>query len=171
MLTVVNLVIAFTTQPLVGYVADRWYRKGYTDAYLRVSAVCALLQMVAIIGAMMATTPWASIAGLLCWGMVANITGPAAAAIQLVTPNEYRGQISAAYILVFNLLGVGCGATIAGAFTTFLFKDDMMVGWSILLTFVIFMPISIACMLFAMKPMREAATRLDAEETAARAAA
>jgi hypothetical protein len=104
------------------------------------------VQIGAIAVAMTASAPWAAVAGLLGWALVANMTGPAAAAIQLVTPNEYRGQVSAAYILVFNLLGVGAGATTAGAFTTYLFRDDLKVGWSILLTFAIFMPISIACL-------------------------
>jgi MFS family permease len=162
-LTVVNLLAAFTTQLGVGYVADRWYRRGVKDAYLRLCSICGVLQIFAITFAMTATDPWTAVAGLLAWALFANMTGPAAAAIQLVTPNEYRGQVSAAYILVFNMLGVGGGATIAGAFTTYLFRDDLKVGWSILLTFLIFMPISIACLLFAMKPMREATARLDAE--------
>ena len=73
-----------------------------------------------------------------------------------MAPNEFRGQISAAYILVFTLLGVGFGSAIVGAFTTYVFKNDGMVGWSILLSFVIFMPIAIGFLISALKPMREA---------------
>jgi MFS family permease len=165
-LTIVNLIAAFSTQLLVGYVADRWYRRGVKDAYLRLCALCGVVQIFAIAFAMTANNPWAAMAGLLGWAFFANTTGPAAAAIQLVTPNEFRGQVSATYILVFNLLGVGAGATVAGAFTTYLFKDDLMVGWSILLTFLIFMPIAICFLIFAMKPMREATARLEAEAEA-----
>ena len=158
-----NLIAAFTTQLAMGWVADRWYRAGHKDAYLRLCALCGVVQIGAIAFAMTASNPWAAVAGLLGWAFFANMTGPAAAAIQLVTPNEYRGQVSAAYILVFNLLGVGAGATTAGAFTTYLFRDELKVGWSILLTFAVFMPISIICLVSAMKPMREAVGRLEAE--------
>jgi MFS family permease len=151
-----NLITASTGQPLIGHIADRWFRTGRPDAYLRLFVLCGALQVALVFGAMSAHVPWLTIVFFVSWGMISNCTGPAAAAIQLVTPNEFRGQVSAAYILVFNLLGVGFGATVAGAFSTFLFHDDKMIGWSIFLTFAIFMPIAIAFLVSAMKPMRDA---------------
>jgi len=50
----------------------------------------------------------------------------------------------------------GLGATVAGAFSTFLFHDDLKIGWAIFLTFACFMPIALAFLISAMKPMREA---------------
>ena len=36
--------------------------------------------------------------------------GPANAALQMITPNQMRGQIRAAYQFVFNVVGFGAGA-------------------------------------------------------------
>jgi MFS family permease len=155
-LLVVSLVVAGTGQTLTGYLVDRWFRAGRTDACLRLFALAGIAQIGLVFCAVNAANPWVSVFFFGAWGMISNPTGPAAAAIQQIAPNEFRGQLSAAYILVFNLLGVGCGATIAGAFSTFLFRDDHMIGWAIFLTFAIFMPVAIACLVSAMKPMREA---------------
>ncbi|NIL98302.1 MAG: MFS transporter, partial [Planctomycetales bacterium] len=57
--------------------------------------------------------------------------GPAAAAMQLVTPNQMRGQVSALYLFAVNLCGIAWGPTIAALFTDYVFKDDMAVGYSI----------------------------------------
>jgi MFS family permease len=150
-----------TGQPLVGYIADRWFRAGRKDAFLRLFVIFGTLQVLIVFCAAIAPNPWVSLFFFMCWGMVSNCTGPAAAAIQLVTPNRLRGQVSSAYILVFNLMGVGLGASIAGAFSTFLFKDGKMIGWSIFLTFLTVMPISIAFLIFAMRPMRQALETAD----------
>lgn len=157
--TVINLVLVFTAHPLTGYIADRWYRTGRTDAALRLFAFNGVLQILFIFLGVSANSPLMAFAMFFLWGTVSNCTGPAAAALQMVTPSELRGQISSFYILVFNLLGVGLGATIAGAFSTYLFADDKMIGWSVFLTFAIFMPIAIGFLISAMKPMREALAR------------
>jgi hypothetical protein len=56
---------------------------------------------------------------------------------------------------------------VVGAFTTLLFKDDLKVGWSIALTFLIVNPIAAACLAFAMKPMREAVAEVEAQRALA----
>lgn len=142
--------------PMAGLIADRWFKTGCTDAYLRVGFGGGLLQMAFVLLAMWTTNPYVALALIFGFSVVGNVTGPAAAAIQLVSPSEFRGQLSAAYILVFNFLAVGCGASIVGAFTTFLYHDDAGLGSSIALTYAIFMPASLAMIAFAMKPMREA---------------
>jgi MFS family permease len=154
--TVTGIIGAFTGQLLVGWICDRWFRAGRIDATLRFFVIAGVVQIGLIFLWASADNPWAAVALTLSWGLISNPIGPAAAAIQLVTPNEFRGQLSAAYILVFNILGVGLGATVAGAFSTFVFHDDLKIGWAIFLTFVCFMPIAIGFLISAMKPMREA---------------
>jgi MFS family permease len=158
-----NLVTATTGQLLVGHIADRWFHTGRKDAYLRLFVISGLAQIVLIFCGVSASQPWVAMGFFVAWGMISNPIGTSAAAIQLVAPNEFRGQTSAAYILVFNILGVGCGAMIAGAFSTFLFHDPKMIGWSIFLTFLIFMPIAIGFLISAMKPMREAVAAREAQ--------
>ena len=58
---------------------------------------------------------------------------PAAAALQLVTPNQMRAQISAVYLFVVNLTGIGLGATVTALITDYVFRDDAMLRYSMAL--------------------------------------
>ena len=55
----------------------------------------------------------------------------AAAALQLVTPNRLRGQISATWMLFLNIITAGLGPTAVGWITDTFYKDPMAVGQSI----------------------------------------
>jgi hypothetical protein len=80
----------------------------------------------------------------------------ASAALQLVTPNEFRGQISVAFIFVTTALGQGLGPSVPAAFTDFLFHDDRMVGWSMALTMAITAPLAAGFLWLGRAPMRRA---------------
>ena len=60
-------------------------------------------------------------------------TGQTAAAPQLMTPNQIRGQLSAGYLFVVNLTGIGFVPTATALVTDFVFGDDAKVGWSMAL--------------------------------------
>ncbi len=59
--------------------------------------------------------------------------GAAAAALQLITPNAMRGQVSAVYLFVVNLVGIGLGPFLVGAVTDRVLGDPAAVGDSIAL--------------------------------------
>lgn len=60
--------------------------------------------------------------------------GAAAAALQMITPNEMRAQVSALYLFFINLLGLGLGPTAVALLTDYVFKDLQAVGMSIAVT-------------------------------------
>ena len=64
--------------------------------------------------------------------LVAAPFGIAPAAIQQIMPNEMRGQASAVYLFVLNLIGLGIGPSAVAFFTDKVFQDDNRVGTSIL---------------------------------------
>lgn len=149
-------VFGLTGTMLSGALADRMFSKGRKDAHLFMFVVIALVQTAAAIAAIYAQ----SLLGFLGFTAIvlalASYTGTAAAALQIVTPAEYRGQVSSFYLVVFTLLGIGLGPTLVGAFTTFLFADDMMVGWAMALNAALLLPLAAVFLAFAMKPMRAA---------------
>ncbi len=51
--------------------------------------------------------------------------GPAASALQMVTPLRMRAQVSAVYLFVVNLLGIGFGGTATALVTDYVFRDGM----------------------------------------------
>ena len=68
--------------------------------------------------------------------------GVAPAALHEVTPNQYRGQIIALYLFVINLIGLGMGPVLVGAMTDHLFKNELMINYSMLVLGAIFLPLS-----------------------------
>lgn len=54
-----------------------------------------------------------------------------AAAMQVLTPNRLRAQVSALFLLVSNLIGLGIGTTLVALLTDHYFKDPKAVGSSI----------------------------------------
>lgn len=52
-------------------------------------------------------------------------------AIQLASPVQMRAQVSAIYLLVANLISIGCGPTVIALITDYGFADELRVGASI----------------------------------------
>jgi MFS family permease len=75
-----------------------------------------------------------SAVGLFFLGMP---VGNAFAALQLVFPNQVRGQVSALLMFVINLGGIGLGPLLPGLFNDYLFRNEEMVGPSVSLTMVL----------------------------------
>jgi hypothetical protein len=49
-----------------------------------------------------------------------------------VTPSEMRGQVSAVYLFTINLIGLGAGPTAVALVTYQVFRNDNLVGQSLL---------------------------------------
>ena len=58
--------------------------------------------------------------------------GISAAAIQQMMPNPMRGQASAVYLFIINMIGLGLGPTAVAVCTQYLFKRDDAVNYSLL---------------------------------------
>ncbi len=89
----------------------------------------------------------------LMTGMPYGIT---AAILQLVTPNEMRGFVTATYLFTINIIGLGFGPSITAAFTDFLFQDPMLLNWSLSLTALVSIPAAAIILIFALKPYNRA---------------
>ena len=115
-----------------GRIVDMFVRRGVEDAHLRVVAWSVACAAPFGIAAFLVQSPMVSVA-LLC---IMNFflmffAGPAVGALQIVTPNELRGQLSAIYLFVVSIAGLGLGPMAVGAITDFGFGDPAKVGWSI----------------------------------------
>ena len=117
-----------------GRLADRLRRRGQSDANLRV----ALLGVAGCI-------PFSALFPLVSsGGMAALLLAPlfffssmpfglAPAAIQQLMPNTMRGQASALYLFVVNLIGLGLGPTVVATLTEDVFRDKNAVHLSLLI--------------------------------------
>jgi len=151
---------------LAGLIADKLFARGVKDAHLRYFIVAGLAQALFLILAMTSSRLEVFIVFLLLTNLMSGFAGVGPAALQLVTPNNYRGQISAAFLLTSSLLGAGLGPTLVGAFTTYLFHDDAKVGWAIALNAAIAAPLAALLFTFALKPMRQAVAQAEQRSSA-----
>jgi MFS family permease len=154
-----SIILVFGSSGIVvgGWFGDYLSARGYRDAPMRAAAIGAL-----------ALAPFAATATLVSDANVALVLfcplmffssfpfGLAAAGLQMVTPNQMRGQVSAIYLFAVNLLGIAWGPTIAALLTDYLFKDDMMVGYSIAIVAGVAAPLAAAILFASFKPFQRA---------------
>ncbi len=116
-----------------GRLADALARRGSRDANLRVGLVAAVGYLP--FGALYPFLPVTAATALLVPAVFFTSIpwGVAPAAIQQVVPAAMRGQASALYLFVINLIGLGLGPTAVALATERLFQDDRAVHASLAL--------------------------------------
>jgi len=133
--------------------AERFARAGHDDANLRVVLLGKLVALP--FGIMFPFMPNAYLAvavstfGLFCLAWTA---APLNAALQIITPNQMRGQITALFLYVFNVIGVGIGPNLVAFFTDHVFKAESKIGLSLALTGLILGPLGTLVIWRGMKP-------------------
>ena len=72
------------------------------------------------------------VAGLPFHGYVAM--GPMA--VNQVTPNQMRAQVSSVYLFTVNLLGLGFGPALVPFISDYILRDPMQIRWGLLIVVV-----------------------------------
>jgi MFS family permease len=86
--------------------------------------------------------------------------GVMAVAIVTITPNQMRGQVTAVYIFVTNMLGMAVGTSILAAFTDFLYKGDDSLHYSIATANGLFYPIAALLFWYCLPAYRRSAKEI-----------
>lgn len=115
-----------------GWLVDVLQKRGRSDAALISGMLGAGCTIPFVIGSVMAGNLLLSVvlmgpAMFFC----AFCISTSAAAMQVLTPNRLRAQVSALFLLVSNLIGLGVGTTLVALLTDHYFKDPKAVGSSI----------------------------------------
>lgn len=107
-------------------------RMGYVDANMRMVMLAALLLVGPAVA--MPLMPNAYFALLLAVPVIFlhySHFGVAIAALQLITPNKMRGQVSAFMLLLTNLFGLALGGSVVAFFTDYVFQQDGSLRYSL----------------------------------------
>ena len=140
-----------------GWLSGVLIRRGRSDANLRIMLFATLLKAVPlIVGPLMPTAALA-----LSFMAVGTLVGQASqgvvlTAIQDVTPNRLRGQVTALTLLMVNLIGLGLGSSLIAAITDFGFGDEAALRYAISITGAIMLPIMVVLLATGMRRYREA---------------
>jgi MFS family permease len=159
--------IMFLASSLIGAALGtlfvEWLSKRYKDANVRASAI--LFAMAAPFEIAAPLMPSGGLS-LLCLG-VAGACGiasavPQNAAIQRITPNEMRGQVTAVYLFMFIVFGA-LGSQLIGTITQRVFGSDADLWKSIVLTASVLMPLAAFVISLGIKPYGREVVRLERE--------
>lgn len=140
----------------MGLFVDRQMARGVRDAHFRFAVWLSLT--IALCGAIGFSSSNIVLFFLFytILKLLAPIGGMASASIQIVTPNELRGTVSAIYLFVVTLLGAGTGPTVVATCTELIFHDPAKVGLAMALTCVVLGLFAAACFALGRRQMREA---------------
>jgi MFS family permease len=142
------------------FLAEHFARKGRADANLLVTLIAFALAVPASVLFPLMPTPQLSIAMLGVLFFVAMLSpGPQNAALQIITPNQMRGQITALYLFIFNAVGFGSGATVVAFVTDHVFGNEAMVGYSMVAVGAVLGPIAALLIWAGLKPYAASVVR------------
>ncbi|WP_299080800.1 MFS transporter [uncultured Paraglaciecola sp.] len=117
-----------------GVLADKRFKAGQTDAKMRVAMWAMIIGIIPTVIYPLLTDLYLVLVVLAISTFFANfMMGLGPAAIQEVVPSNMRGQFSALYLFIVNLIGLGLGPTLVALSTDYIFGSPEMVGYSLLL--------------------------------------
>jgi MFS family permease len=130
------VVTIFSTLGIVagGRFADWLAERGYRDATMRTGLIVSLAWFPFGMLYPIVSNPYVAVALLIPSAFMTSAPfGVAPAAIQQMMPNAMRGQASAIYLFVVNLIGLGLGPTAVALMTDYVFRNDQAVNYSLLI--------------------------------------
>ena len=146
---------------IAGSLLSEWFtRRGYSDANMRVTCIGIGCAIPCGIAYPLMPSPELAVAVLMLqffFNML--LPGPLNAALQIVTPNQIRGQVTALFLFVFNAVGFGIGPTWIATLTDYVFRQESMLRYSLLLSTALMGPLAVLTMLYGIKSYAESVKR------------
>ncbi|WP_419815526.1 spinster family MFS transporter [Glacieibacterium sp.] len=164
---VIMLVFGTSGMLLSGFAADKLVARGRADAHLWLSIFGTVAAIPSAIGAGLVSTPYAALAGVALTSFFISMSiALAPVVLQRVTPNGLRGQMTALYLLLINLVGMGMGPTLVALCTDFVFHDELAVRKSITVVTAVAATGSALLLWRSLRPYRLMLARIDGQERA-----
>jgi MFS family permease len=162
-----NGLILLTISPLGlltgGWLAERYARKGHDDANMRVVLIATVASLPATILYPLMPTPELALTGAALVQFIVSLgIGPGNAALQIITPNQMRGQVSAMYMFIFNIVGYGLGPTAVAVFTDYVFHAESALRYSLTAVAAITAPLAVLIVWYGLKPYGRSVLRANA---------
>lgn len=149
------------------WLGERWEKAGDTGAMVRLSILGSCLSLPLTLASLLMPTPWLAFAFSTASIIGIGVSAPGAvAALQVITPNEFRGQITAAYLFTIGVIGGAVGPLAVALFTDYVFADEAMLRYSMAVVTVIFGGLGLWLKFVCLKPYKERVGRVIAAERA-----
>ncbi len=109
---------------LGSWMSERYWAKGQHDANIRVVIISTALSVPIAIFAPLLPSPWmfagVSLFSAVLLGMAPPVEN---AALQSVTPNRMRGQVTFLFLFIMNVIGMGVGPFLIAALSEYVFGE------------------------------------------------
>ncbi len=146
-----------------GALADWLESRGRKDGTMIVGLIAGIVLTPLAILAPLAGTAALTIALLSVFFFFSSFPyGASAAALQMITPNRMRAQVSAIYLLTLNLLGIGLSATAIALVTDFVLGDPQRIGSSMAIVGGIAAPFGALLLYRGLRPFSERVRAVEA---------
>jgi MFS family permease len=151
----------------VALVCGGWFaawlaRRGYEDANLRVVMIASLAIAPCALVFPQLSDGHAALALYALYTFLAYLSpGPQNAALQIITPNQMRAQITAIFILIFNLVGVGIGPTLVAVFTDYVLGAPELLRHSLSIAGITLAPLAALVTWLGLKSYTESLRRAE----------
>jgi MFS family permease len=144
-----------------GFITDWFKGKGYDNAPIRTGLLAAVLAIPFAVSATIVAGPMLSLAllGPLIFCVSIGV-GAAPTGLQLVTPNHYRAQVAAVFLLLLNLIATGFAPLLTAMATDYVFRNEAAVGMSLSLVCGLATPIAAVIFVLGLKSYGELARKL-----------
>ncbi len=154
--------VAMPVGLLIGVrMAERLDRRRREDAPLRVVIISRLIGIPAQVALPLMPDPWLAV---LCAAVAAATLGMGGAsqnaALQIVTPNQMRGQVTALYLFIFNVIGMGLGPMVAALLTDYVFRAESELRYALVALQAFVGPVSLAIIWLGVRPYVREVLRL-----------
>lgn len=141
-----------------GLLSDWYTRRGRLDGTMRAGLVGVTgLVLPAVLAPIMPTMTLTLVAYAAFFFFASFPYGAAAAALQVITPNRLRAQVSALYLLILNLVGIGLGPTLMAAIGEYLLGGPQHLGRAMAVTAAVVTPLAALALYRGLAPFRESA--------------
>jgi len=132
-------------------------KRGYKNAAMRALLLFAIVIMPAAIVAPQMPSPTLALAFMaIVIFFQGAYMGVSAAAVQMVSPNQMRGQAAAFYLFFVSILAMALGSSFIAGLTDFVFRDESALHDSISLASAILVPIAALLFWKGLRPFTRA---------------
>ncbi len=153
-----------------GLLAGHWRKMGKTDAELRTGITGVMLTLPFGVLAPLMPNATLGLIGFCGLTFFASFPwGAATASLQIITPNRLRATVSAIFLFLVNLVGIGIAATVIAMIKDFVFGYDEAINFAISISVGVTAPVSAFLLWRGLAPYRAEAA-LVASQAAARVA-
>ena len=149
------------------WVYERLVKAGRVDAPMQVVVWGRLVALPAAILMPLMPNAWLAVGLSAFSALMLGFTGASQNAIlQIVTPNQMRGQMTAIQMFLFSVVGQAISPSIIALITDYGFRDESQIRYAMLTATLLFTPASLFVFWLGVKPYAREVERLDAARVA-----